>query len=276
MYSTYDVVNGFLGMETYIIIQLVNLLEEKILVTTVMGMCVENFVLRNCSVFVNSRKKNIPHSFRVNPKGGCIITRTSFGKKCTFNQEEWYRSIFLNPTIIKGLLHWSVQIDYGTGNDFSIGGAASNCLSRLDTLYFCCHREKACGFNFYVSGVKLYSHLDNADDFGARYSFEETPVPNNSVVAAEVDFTLRTLTFFVNNKKVPRGISQIPVPFSLGMCSTRIGGSFTSLSLRRLAYATPSSIACTYYGFRDDAWHQRNDESNRREEEEERRKKKRK
>lgn len=188
--------------------------------------------------------------FLRNPKGGCLLTgfATSENGVCSFTQESSYRTVFVDNGITEGIFDWTVRIKYSEGraSHFWIGAAP---CSLLDTCAD--HALGHCGGvgSFYFwrdDGCSLGSYLiakGNAD-----IPETETPVPDGSVVTVEINADARTLSFFVDGKKVPRMvmIARAESPLYLGV-SDMHGSSFTFCSFRRLPFPMPALLSCKVY-----------------------------
>lgn len=185
-------------------------------------------------------------SFRQNPKGGYTLKKTPVGEMCSFTCD-CYRTIFLASAILEGIFRWTVIIKYSREKScvLSIGAAPTN------RVHFC-EEDKfgkttgTCCFAFWreVDG-RLQSGLHGVvgeEDIPPS----ETRVPDDSLVAIEMDTRTHVLSFSVNERKVPRDIAHVYGPLYFGI-SGCYNPSFTSVSFRRLSVPTPSIGPCKSY-----------------------------
>lgn len=260
----YDVENGLLGMLRDVIIRLCVFMGEKShCIKAVMGICEHQVKWKSHYYFQSIRKNYLAHSFRPNPFGGCLLTLTIDGWRCYFQEYslsyEPERTIFLNKPINEGIISWSVKINYGDNTNFSslqIGVALTGPIgsAKMDSD---CRRLgnnnlnnefSSCCFSFWRYGTYKSGLVGAAGT--ARIPDGETPVEDGSVVTAEMDSERKTLSFFVNKKKIPRVITTLSAPVHFGMSGSP-NSSFVSLSLCRLASPTLSSaVDIAYHNFK--------------------------
>lgn len=247
--SEYEVVNGFTGMKRDITLRLCVLLWYKITdIRAIFGICREHYLWKSHSHFVMGRPKGIPVSIRHNPEGGFIITEAPTGPHCLFSTI-FRRTLFLNTPITEGVFHWVVRINYAMEGDsgFNIGTAPLEYLSHCNQGVLG-NGIRTCSFGFWRNcDNRLLSSLTSGGCLVPGIPFDETCVLDGSLVSVEIDCNRKTLSFFVNGKKVPRAFSNKHIPLHFGIsCSY---GSFTSVSFHRLESATPSFVACRFYKY---------------------------
>lgn len=238
----YDVVNGLSGVQRDIILRLCALFWNKSdEIKSIIGMCKEHFDWKNRSFFVNSRPKVVPYVFRSVPDRGCTLTPTPKGVKCVLTTKSFH-TLFFDQLINEGVYRWTVQIVYGT-NGYSFNFGAAN---RMDLLFMDCISYGGACFHFWQNSSEKIprSMLDGVEGYSIGRGTEHGAivVPSGGAVAMETDTETRTLCFFVNDRKICYGISEVIVPFYMGL--TQCGGHdqhFISLSFRRLPSATPVS-----------------------------------
>lgn len=177
-----------------------------------------------------------PTALRGNPKGGCAFESTDLGEQCVFTNTGG-RTVFLKKhNIIEGVYQWTVKIKYGTRADwstyFNFGGARSNRIGEIDGTRLC---HGGWCFNFArMNDGTFVSTMDGVSDSSGM-----PPVPNKALVTVEADPKAGTLSFFVDNKKIPHCISGVSFPLDLGMSAYNQECAFYSVSLRRLSSPTP-------------------------------------
>lgn len=192
---------------------------------------------------------DIPVSFRPNPGGNWIVTHTEAGNQYHFVSDN-DRTIFLNTKISEGVFCWTVRIMYtenGNGS-FCMGTAPTELLNVCDN-YLVGRVSGTCNIMFIKTEFARLEGVENVNvnDFdNIGFACTEMKIHDRSLVTAEVDVSARTLSFFVNEKKVPIAVSNVNVPLYFGMAGWR-GGSFTSVSFHRLPTATPSPDRCVFY-----------------------------
>lgn len=242
MDGKYEILNGLIGVQKFSIMRLCGVLWLRSdSIRQILGCCKEFFDLKIHRVFLNSRPHTIPDVFRSIPDPGCTLTPTPKGLKCVVTTK-FNQTLFFDKLINEGVYRWTVQIMYGTnGYNFYFGAA-----NRMDMLSYECICFGGACFCFWqnserieprsmLKGVEGYS-LGRGTEYGAIV------VPSGGTVAMEADTEARTVCFFVNDRKIRYGISDVIVPFYMGL--TQCGGHdqhFVSLSFRRLPSATPVS-----------------------------------
>lgn len=239
-------------MKRNIIIQLCGLLWcDLIKVRTIFGICGQYQKWKRHSSFLNKRPTNLTTFLCQNPSGGYTLTPKSAGIQCMFFDD---RSVFLDRSLSEGIFRWTIQIHFGvvTEMTFFLGCAPSAVLS--------CFNERCIGGSTVLGSCSLVvyrgydgggSRLSSVDDWDNNdIPTSEGQVTDNSVVAIEADTISRTLTFFVDRKKMAYGISNTAVPLHMGMSRWRGQPGFTSLSFRRVPAPTPSLVVCKLYNCR--------------------------
>lgn len=237
---SFDVVNGFSGMRRDIILKLCRLMWNDLRkIRTMIGMCHEHFRWKNHPYFVKSRPHNIHAGFRPSPPDRSIITSS----RCVFIKADCTPTVFLDKNISTGVFRWTITINYSQEgrSDIYVGSAPVECIPL--------HNDHSLGFR-YAGDCSLQCRRREdgslaTDLWGARdedcYPVEEARVPDGSMVAVEVDTFLRTISFFVGEKKIPHAFSNIRTPLCFGASGT-INSCITLMSLRRLPASTPSPV----------------------------------
>lgn len=147
-------------------------------------------------------------------------------------------TVFLDKQITEGIFQWSMIIiykDYGL-SEFCLGVASTALVSKLKNTLIGVS-SGSCGFTFWRSDNReLFSTFagTNSND-GMVISGKETCVRNGSTVMAELNMEESTLCFFVNGRKVPHIITEIPASVYMGM-----SGHFRSYSFRNHSFTTVS------------------------------------
>lgn len=215
------------------------------------GICLEFTLCRSHFLFRNSRINHMKQTFRNNDRGGFSITKTSDGVKYTLNLDPTHvRAFFLDGKITQGIFNWVVRIKYtpdeNLGSEFSLGVASlSHVHSFLGAGCDVGFALGSSGLCFHKDGNVLFSRLEGVKDFTDFYS-KKAPVPDDSLVAVEVNSDSRTMCFFVNGVKAPHAVSQVRFPLYLGIsCCGKT--SFTSISVHRQLAPTRSSVPCYFY-----------------------------
>lgn len=208
--------------------------------------------------------EDLPVTLLLDSEEDCKLEQTLEGPVCSFLSGGFaFHTIFLDTAIddeSNGIFCWTIRIKYfsndlGLNSFLELGAAPLTHCKTLANSFFggkVADKKKkddgSCGFYMLKEGKKLSSVLQGVEN-EADVPPEETPVPNDSLVAVEVDTFARTLSFFVNGTKVPRAVSGIILPLKLGTAGLA-KPSFTSISFQRLASPVPSSVACTFYKVR--------------------------
>lgn len=201
--------------------------------------------------------KNLPNS----------VTRTHIVEDCSFPEKSL--SIFLNARISNGIFRWTIHCQYTKSSNSCLwlGAVPDGWLGSFEECVIG-KTHRSCAFMF----RRVYDHLESyfygtVDDdpeverggclvtkdheyyADLRHCIRgTTQVPDGAFVAAEVDATERTLSFFVDEKKVPCEIYDIPTPLYLGVSG--FSSSFRTVSLLRLpkaASAAAQPVAFRYF-----------------------------
>lgn len=232
-------------------------------IKAIIGMCDEHYEWKSNNFFLEGRPMNLPYAYQ-------ISRTTSNAINVTLSQYTFIKptTLCLNASFVVGVWHWTVQITYSEHSNFrsrdllgllgvdvphlSIGVVQSSLQEQLDTSKLGLISGSA-GFSFQKdpSSGSLQSFL-----FGARhpiiptvkiigvrgfmknYNLVEIDVPNHSLVTMEVDLNTHMLSFFVGEKKVPKGVSKLPAKTFFFGISGSIGSSFSTVFLRRVPCPT--------------------------------------
>lgn len=247
----YEVENGFLGLKTNTIVKLCGLMwYDKKKIKQVVGMCRTNFLLKENPYFLKGRPHKFDDTFCPNPRGGCVLIHTPHQTRllqCSFTEDR-FRTLFLSTCIGKeGVFRWTVQIRYAVGGFFSqlfVGASPFDRLSQCSNTHLG-YTPGSCSLEMWKNGDVLQSWLRGTADT-SNFPQGETCVPDGAFVSLEADGSARTLSFFVDERKVPRAVSDVCVPLHLGVSGcTR--SSFVSVLFCRLPAPTPSPVTCRYY-----------------------------
>lgn len=187
-------------------------------------------------------------AFRANPRGGYSVTGTPKGEQCSFvgREKMMWRTIFLDAQIDLGIVYWEVEISYGSGSEseFCMGISPLDFLNDYNNTKNLSNVRGACCLWF----RKGENGKSQSGVYGAKNTILIDPVEDQALVAVEVDVNARSLLFFVNRIKIPHAISDIHVPFRLGMSARCLGdSSFTTRSLCRCSVPTSSSVVPKFW-----------------------------
>lgn len=196
---------------------------------------------------------NIPIDFLSRFEADYTLTSAPQGMGITFGiVGKFSRTVFLNKSLDEGVIRCTMEVAYKERNKYDkrsylyIGVAAvDSSLDIFEDGKQSLGRTVGCSFNFWRrKNGNLASNLRGVHMGGSSLNEDAIQVPNGALVTLEVDAINKTLSFFVNDTKIPVAISQIPVPFHVG-----IGGSNASctvLSLSRAHRTTPSLVPRFY------------------------------
>lgn len=268
----YEVVDGMNGMQRDIILRICRLLWDKSSqIREIIGMCEKYFSWRFHSYFFEGRPVIVSHAFRTNPLGKYNITSTPLGVQCSFNLDRSeFRVLFLDVLIKKGVFHWTLQCNYSTftlpgsdvtkevgdtseekDDDKGNGGfgsvvVAPGYLSQFET-QLTAQPKGACSFFFGQWNDTLMSYVFDGLHMTELPS-EDVAVEDGAVIEIEVDTYSRTHSIFIEGNKIPYAIAGLILPLRLGIAAAS-RASFTSVLLRRLPSATPSSVQTMDFQF---------------------------
>lgn len=238
--DSYDIVNGISGFGRDVILRLFKLFWHKWkAVRAIIGMSQEHLPWIRHSFFIQTRPNKITASLVMDSRlhGGVSIASPSY----LYTSLDW-KTVFLSSIVTKGIVRWTVKPKYAASgmSSFWLGIAPADRAAPCDCLG---DLNGASSFNFfkYPNGV-LGSILCGVRCRGGYYTTIPC-VPNNALVAVEVDCQAHTLSFFVNESRVPCSISGVRLPVQIGLS----GGweqSFSSVCFCRLHASTPSSVLC--------------------------------
>lgn len=183
-------------------------------------------------------KDRLQAFFHPNPKGEFTLTATPQNNSVVCLFEDAIRTLFLVKSISSDIWRWNTVISYANeSTEFSIGCAPSDKLDLLN--------DAALGH--LVDGLRDFAFVFERDQAGTTASTfynngfngwtegRRWPVPQLAQVSMEVDTRARTVSFFVNNMRLPHAFSDIPLPLNPGIsCGTR-GAWVEFLSLQWLA-----------------------------------------
>lgn len=206
-----------------------------------------NATLKEISKFQSASSTNITHSFRPNPIYRTITSKTPSGIKYSLSDIECqFPTLFMNMPINAGVYRWTTQILYDVHSPFSgfFFGGASSPSDQFKRCFLGHSGSGSFAFKFFRAEDKsLYSEFEGVKN-SKTVPREETLVPDGSLVSLEVDMGTKTMSFFVENVKVPHTITNIPVPVHLGMTVCINDTAFISVSLKKLKAVTPSLVRC--------------------------------
>lgn len=240
----FEVCNGIPGVKRDIVLRLCNLLWYKSkFIRMLFGMCDEHYKWKRHSNFVKSRTKaiSIPAFFSRSSERYSqtpMVTHTKYIFDCVALM---FETVFLTNKIEEGVYQWMVKIEYGFGYSAFRLGATKFIQRNADNVSLGAMKRSCCfAFDTHAESILL-----GVKDW-PKTLCKETPVPQNATVAIEVDSSAGTLSFFVNERKVPRIIAGVKVPMHLAI-SGYGDQFFTPLSFCRLRLPTTSPFACTSY-----------------------------
>lgn len=237
-------------MNRDIVVRLCNLMGkgECDSVREIIGMCQEHFFWIKHPLFLYFRRGYLPMTFR--PNSHFDHEFVGIYQKYSLKKDSSH-TILLNKYLDKGIYQWTIQIKYSKNSLCSI------CLGVV-VADFCSsaeyeeHFQGKCLGNINGScalhcGPRVFSlRSPPVTDIDLGVYDPTVRVQNNSRVSAELDTYSRTLTFFVNGRKVPQGFSGLAIPSLLGV-SGYANPSFTALLFRRMSVPTPSPVMCTLH-----------------------------
>lgn len=164
------------------------------------------------------------------------------------------QSVFMNTLITKGVFRWTVKLEFsGYGHpEFHIDGVHGRDLSYYD-------KHALVGYDSGIInrfGFELHEGFDNHKQRRRTCVFvrgtdsknmkpDYTDISQYSRVTVEVNVNLRQMFLLINNNVFPRAISNISIPFNLGISSPN-NNSFTSLSFERLPSNTQPPTGCVF------------------------------
>lgn len=280
----FEVPNGLVGMNRDVVLQLCFLMERKDpCIKAVFGMCSECACWRDHPCFVDFRKTFIRPFLCPNPKGGYVFVLKRDPNR-GWKKNNTFQSVFLNTLIHNGIFRWTVQIAYAPWGEHS--QMWYGCVLRdrdqyrnrykarwrwrdecLPHLGECCciqfSRHHIDRYKWRVDGSDGDFEVDDdAEDYflmlqccyrgreGRSGKGDEMAVNDGAFLSLEADMKLRTLSFFVNDTKLPCVISNLPMGLHFwGYAKHR--AFFRTMSLRRLPAPTPSAVACLACEFSD-------------------------
>lgn len=239
----FEVVNGLPGVKRNVLLHLTWLLWFKTdQIRLIIGMCCEHFQLKTHSLFILKRPINIPVLFRAQKDQIWQQCDSSNGEKqftSILSNDYDFRMIFLDNQMAKDIFHWAIRIKYSFYRNAYMNISAVPSVD-VDNCLTCRHFSSAvcggCSFQF----AKVYGCLQSRLCGTKETPFLNclSPVPDNSLVAIEADMHAHTVTFFVNELKLPFVVTGVRGPLYFGV--TGVGkSSFTSVLYRRLAAPTP-------------------------------------
>lgn len=239
-------INGFFGMQRDVVLRLCILLWDRVYeIRQIIGMCSQSYIWKKHPYFLENRPVNILADLLGTPeKRGCTITHTPSGLQYNFtNDDDCWHTSFLDIPISQGVYRWVMQIEFGKEiSCFAFGAAPPESMIRLfdsylgdndDSYSFCAENESGNSvlFSFFGYGCAHYSVMDTA-----------TPTPCIVRVSTEADALTHTLSFAVNEKKIPRVICNVPTPSRMAisvMMASKCVWFATGVSFQRIPRATP-------------------------------------
>lgn len=249
----FGVKNGLSGMQRDVILRLCYLMwHNPGEIRAIFGMNQKHFIWKRHSFFLKGRPWKVPVSFRSNSQEFYTLTYTPAGHVCTFGTFR-ERTLFLNVLIRDGIFRWTVKIKYeikkGKYGQLYLGGASPSDLSYHDKNVLSSNKSCALVMFRNKNVGRLYANLVGVR---TRTIFDEVVcdgihVPDESFVSVEIHTQTRRMSFFVDEKKVPYGISHIPIPLYLGVSACLHPCAFTSVSFFRLPSPSSFTAACTFY-----------------------------
>lgn len=264
----FAVLNGLSGMKRDLFLSLCRVIERRIgmnwkmkdnSIRALVGMCQLHAGWKDHLYFFEGRMQftYIPFSFRPNPDGQYLFTLTPRGIHCKFPMDflcSAFHTVFLWTPVTEGVFRWSIRIHYPwSSSALFIGTAPPMLLNQRNAHVLGVPGDHSLGLGLSSCGMDLRGV--EADDIqcGDGWCEPNTTVPvrdvevaDNSLVAVELDADAHTVSFLVNGKKVPHVVTNVFSPLNCGVTGYQ-QASFTSISFRRLPFATPSPLHCQYY-----------------------------
>lgn len=219
----FDVENGVFGMMRNVLLRLCELMGDKPQnIRALIGMSNDFHRFIKHSYFFSVRKTYIRHKIIPYANTATIVFD---GKNA--------KTVFVDTQMFKGCFRWTVQIENGQIKNQSIlclgvGVPTDDFNLRLGV--------KAGSFS-----LDLIYDEEKKGHVLAR--FPESGALNSPLVSLELDTHTRTLCFFVGNAKLPRFVSNVPLPTHFGASGSG-SSSFESICLRRLPSPTQSAVVC--------------------------------
>lgn len=236
-------------MQKYIILRLCNLLRnDSDKIRSLIGVCEDYYQFKQHPFFISCRPHAVPISFQENPHGLC----KNVGNQWLFTGGEYIaRTIFLGFPIKEGIFQWSIRYKYSKkyASKFCFGISPpaflvecrtktfDNVSEYTGTPAFWCYRKPDGMLTSGFCGIHGVDYRENA-----------AIIDEDSLLSAEIDMNVHTLSFFVDQKKVPHSvdISRFPTPLYFGVGAYG-NQSFTTVSLLRMPSPTLSSVLCKMY-----------------------------
>lgn len=187
--------------------------------------------------------------FEENQKAGIQISETSQGKKCQFTlfgfaDPNNHRTVFLSKPVHEGIFKWTIRVSYGSKDSgaLMVGAAPASSRRQFDSgmLLGASTEENNYALHF---GKETTTRL--WVDGKARAQLDEIEVPENSLVAVELDADTHMLSFFVDEKFISHAIRVVPEALHIGASGTNCP-SFTTVSFCQLAQKTSSDNFTLY------------------------------
>lgn len=239
-------------MEQNVVLRLCEVFASKIsCIKVVIGMCGEHFSVIKHPVFIDDRKSYIKCTLDTRTSKPVELFHSPFGEdRCMFANSLMSLTMFVLPVCSVGIFRWTIEIAFSKQQNLSvyIGISSLNAIRQCEE-WFIGEPGESCSLGIGTLKDECLSEFRlcgvSGDLANRNPKIDIPPLKNYSVIAAEADVGAHTLSFFVNGKKVPQAISQIFSPFQFGI-SGYGNPCFTSLSLRRLRFPTPSPVHCLF------------------------------
>lgn len=250
----YEIKNGLKGILRDVILKLIFcVVDENQKIKAIIGICGSQLIWRQSWHFKNIILVKVRSTMLINPCGGYLLVTLPIGEQCCFN-EMVSRTIFIKESMTNGIFRWNFKISYGLkGSSIRVGAAPTDLLSQCE-MKLLGDVNGTCAFWFFRNNDgRMQSSLcgesmirNRRPDNSYVSSDDELFVPDEAVVAMELDTGAAQLSFFINQTKVPHGFHSLYKPTHLGVSG--LGGpSFVTLSLRRLRVPTPCTVECIYH-----------------------------
>lgn len=241
--KSFEVENGMSGMGRDVILRICRLLwHENDEITAIVGMCEKHHSWKVHSYFTNSRPVKIPRTLSSSNWNGSFVVGHTLDACPRLLRA--MPGIDLDGKIPVGIFCWTVRVKNSEELQcsFHIGMISPNplCFIGGEGEYSAC----------YLRLFRTHTGFCDTCVRGGRgseaASHKETPVEDGSLVAVEIDTVARTLSFLINRKKIPFGISDIHKPYTLGVVSSE-RGLFASVSFHKLPSAHPCRPPCAFF-----------------------------
>lgn len=216
-------------------------------------MCHDHYIWKNHWYFLENLRSDIRVSFLHSiQKKKYTVSQTHTGLKCSFvayGSDLFCETLFLDTLVTKGVFRWVVQFRHYKDfySSVCLGTAPPNCRSNLrnERLEIDQNIEGSCSFEFWRTTYSGLCNRSGMSVWGVEHIPPRYPMKVNdkSVIAVEISTADRTLSTFVNGRKIGHVITNVRVPLHFGI-TNYCCPYFQSLRFYRLATPTLSNVVC--------------------------------